>query len=89
MSMIALGVAYAYLFQNSMLTRIILVLFIVPITITANVVRVTGTGILSHYVGPAAAQGFFHEFAGIFVFLIAFAMFITVGAILSMWKTES
>ncbi len=89
MSMIALGVAYAYLFQKSMLKRMILVLFIVPITITANVARVTGTGILSHYVGPAAAQGFFHEFAGIFIFMAAFAMFIAVAAILNIWKTES
>lgn len=89
MSMIALGVAYAYLFQNSVIKRLILVLFIVPITITANVVRVTGTGILSHYVGPAAAQGFFHEFAGIFIFMVAFAMFIAVAAILNIWKTES
>ncbi len=89
MSMIALGVAYTYLFQNNMIKRLILVLFIVPITIAANVVRVTGTGILSHYVGSAAAQGFFHEFAGIFVFLVAFAMFITVGFFLSFWKTES
>ncbi len=89
MSMIALGVAYAYLFQNNVIKRLILVLFIVPITITANVARVTGTGILSHYVGPAAAQGFFHEFAGIFIFMVAFAMFISVAAILNIWKTES
>ncbi len=89
MSMIALGVAYAYLFQNSVIKRLILVLFIVPITITANVARVTGTGILSHYVGPAAAQGFFHEFAGIFIFMVAFAMFIAVAAILNIWKTET
>ncbi len=89
MSMIALGVAYAYLLQNSVIKRLILVLFIVPITIVANVARVTGTGILSHYVGPAAAQGFFHEFAGIFVFLVAFAIFVAVAAILSIWKTES
>jgi exosortase len=89
MSMIALGVAYAYIFQKNMLKRTILVICIVPITITANVARVTGTGILSHYVGPAAAQGFFHEFAGIVVFIVAFAMFISVAAILRIWKTDS
>ncbi len=89
MSMIALGVAYAYLFQNSVIKRLILVLFIVPITIVANVARVTGTGILAHYVGQTAAQGFFHEFAGIFVFLVAFLMFIVVGAALSMWNKGS
>ncbi len=89
MSMIALGTAYAYLFQNSVIKRLILVLFIVPITIVANVARVTGTGILAHYVGQTAAQGFFHEFAGIFVFLVAFLMFIVVGAVLSMWNKGS
>ena len=89
MSMIALGVAYAYIFQKSMLKRTILVLCIVPITIITNVARVTGTGILAHYVGPAAAQGFFHEFAGIVVFLVAFAMFISVATILRIWKIES
>ncbi len=89
MSMIALGVAYAYIFQKNMLKRTILVLCIVPITIITNVGRVTGTGILSHYVGPSAAQGFFHEFAGIVVFLVAFAMFISVATILRIWKTES
>ncbi len=89
MSMIALGVAYAYLFQKSVIKRLILVSFIVPITIIANVARVTGTGILSHYVGPVAAQGFFHEFAGIVVFLVAFAMFISVATILRIWKIES
>lgn len=88
MSMIALGVAYTYIFQKGLLKRVILVLCIVPITIIANVARVTGTGILSHYMGPAAAQGFFHEFAGIVVFLVAFAMFISVATILRMWKTE-
>ncbi len=89
MSMIALGIAYAYLFQKSVIKRVILVIFIVPITIIANVARVTGTGILSHYVGPSAAQGFFHEFAGIVVFLVAFAMFISVAAILRIWKIGS
>jgi exosortase len=89
MSMIALGVAYAYIFEKNMLKRMILVLCIVPITIVTNVARVTGTGILSHYVGPAAAQGFFHEFAGIVVFLVAFAMFISVAAILRIWKIAS
>ena len=59
MSMIALGVAYAYIFQRSMLKRTILVICIVPITIVTNVARVTGTGILSHYMGPAAASRIF------------------------------
>ncbi len=89
MSMVALGVAYAYIFERSMLKRTILVICIVPITIITNVARVTGTGILSHYMGPSAASGFFHEFAGIVVFLAAFAMFISVAAILKIWRIGS
>jgi exosortase len=88
MSMIALGVAYAYIFERSMVKRTILVICIVPITIITNVARVTGTGILSHYIGPAAASGFFHEFAGIVVFLVAFAMFISVATLLRIWKIK-
>ena len=83
MPMIALGVAYAYFSQNSLIKKIILVLLTIPITILANVMRVTGTGILTHYVGPAAALGFFHEFAGIFIFLVAFAMLVLTGTIIN------
>jgi len=89
MSMIALGVAYAYIFERSMVKRTILVICIVPITIITNVARVTGTGILSHYIGPAAASGFFHEFAGIVVFIAAFAMFISVATLLRLWQIKS
>ena len=42
-----------------------------PIAIFANGTRVAGTGIASHFVGPAAAEGFFHTFSGWMVFVVA------------------
>ncbi len=44
--------------------RLVLVASVIPVAILANTVRVTSTGILAHTVGPQAAEGFFHGFAG-------------------------
>jgi exosortase/archaeosortase family protein len=40
----------------------------------ANGLRVAGTGFAAHYYGPAAAEGFFHEFSGWLVFIVAFVL---------------
>src|SRR6185503_18319352 len=42
----------------------IIVLSAVPIAIFTNALRVSGTGILSHYYGTEIADGFFHSFSG-------------------------
>ena len=54
--------------------RIAFVLSAVPIALLANAVRVSGTGLLAHKYGGAAAEGFFHSFSGGFVFVFAFAI---------------
>ena len=41
--------------------------------IVANGLRVAGTGVAAQYYGAAAAEGFFHEFSGWVVFMVAFA----------------
>jgi exosortase/archaeosortase family protein len=43
---------------------------------------VVGTGVLAHYYGAAAAEGFFHEFAGLAVFSLALLLLILVGMFL-------
>jgi lipoprotein signal peptidase len=54
----------------------------IPIAILTNAMRVAGTGIAAYYIGPEAAQGFFHEFSGWIVFLFAFAMILVVQRII-------
>jgi hypothetical protein len=60
-----------------------LVLLSVPIAIVANAFRVSGTGILAHYWGAQAAEGFYHTFSGWLIFLVAFALLLACGWLLS------
>lgn len=82
MSLLALGAAYALVLYSSLRDRAILILSTLPIAVFTNCLRVIATGFLAQYIGSAAAEGFFHEFAGLFVFLTAVAMFLALGAIL-------
>ncbi|EPR30580.1 eight transmembrane protein EpsH [Alkalidesulfovibrio alkalitolerans DSM 16529] len=82
MSLLALGAAYALVLYSSLRDRAILILSTLPIAVFTNCLRVIATGVLAQYIGSAAAEGFFHEFAGLFVFLTAVAMFLGLGAIL-------
>jgi len=56
------------------------------VAIVVNAFRVAGTGIAAHYFGPAAAQGFLHEFAGLFMFAAAFALIFGIRYVLGLVK---
>ncbi len=86
MSLLALGVALAVLSQDKTSRRVVLVLLTVPIAILTNMIRVIGTGFLAQYYGAAAAEGFFHEFAGMGVFVLAMVMlFVCSGVLRKIW----
>jgi exosortase len=86
MSLLALGVALAVLSQEKMSRRVVLVLMTIPIAIFTNMIRVIGTGFLAQYYGAAAAEGFFHEFAGMGVFVLAMVMlFVCSGVLRKVW----
>ncbi len=78
MSLLALGVAYAYFSQKSLTKKIILIASTIPIALLANAARVIGTGILAHHYGAAVAEGFFHEFAGMVIFAVSMTMLVGV-----------
>jgi exosortase len=81
-SLLALAVAYAFFTDLSPAKRWIVVLSAIPIAIFTNAMRVIGTGVLAQYYGARAAEGFFHEFAGLVVFALAMVMLVGVGALL-------
>jgi exosortase len=62
--------------------RGVLAVLSVPIAVVANAARVTGTGIAAAWIGPYAAEGFFHEFAGWVVFVAAFALLLAAERLL-------
>ncbi|WP_296722797.1 exosortase V [Erythrobacter sp.] len=60
----------------------LLVLFIVPIALLANFVRVLILILLTYHAGEAAAQGFLHNFAGIVMFAVAIAAVFALDSVL-------
>lgn len=81
MSLLAISTAYAFVIPVSPIKRWIVMLSALPLALFTNALRVIVTGILSNYVGAAAAQGFFHEFAGMAVFAIAIALLLAIGTL--------
>lgn len=82
MSLVALGVVFAYISETVLWKRLVIACSTIPIAIAANAFRVTGTGVLAQYVSPKAAEGFFHTFSGWLVFVVAFALLVVVGGAL-------
>jgi exosortase D (VPLPA-CTERM-specific) len=87
-SLLALAVAFAFFLRISPWKRWILICAAVPIAIITNAVRVIVTGILAQYWGAKAAEGFFHEFAGMVVFAVAMVMLVSLGTLLGRGKKQ-
>ncbi len=81
-SLIALAVAYACLVNTTNFRRWIIIVSAIPIALITNALRVIVTGILAQYWGARAAEGFFHEFAGLMVFALALAILVMLGIVL-------
>jgi exosortase len=77
-SLITLGIVYGYFMDSRTWVRVLIVVSAIPVAIVANGARVAGTGMAAHWIGPEAADGFFHEFSGWIVFLFAFVMILII-----------
>jgi len=82
-SLEALGLLYLNLVKHDSLFRnITLAIFIIPISFTANVIRVMVLTLVTYYFGDAAGQGFVHGFAGMVLFVVALILIMSVDSIL-------
>ena len=73
----ALGLLYLNIVRRDSLFRNVgLALLIVPISFTANVIRVMTLSLITYHFGDAAGQGFLHGFAGMVLFLSALLLII-------------
>ena len=71
-SLTALGLFYAYIRHRANWRYMaLMVACIAPVAILANLVRVVLLLLITYHFGEAAGQGFFHEFAGLTMFLTA------------------
>ena len=81
--LLCLGIVFAFYRPMIWWKRLVLVAITVPLAVGTNIVRIAGTGILAHYFGEGVAQGFFHDFSGWAVFMVCFAIFLAVAALLN------
>lgn len=79
----ALGLLYLNLVRHDSLFRnITLAILIVPLSFTANVIRVMVLTLVTYYFGDEAGQGFVHGFAGMVLFIVALMLIIGADSLL-------
>ena len=81
-SLSALTLFYIYfMHRNNRRLQILLLLFVVPVAVLANFLRVMILIMLTYHAGEAAAQSFIHDLAGITTFVLALSMIFLVDMI--------
>ncbi|MFZ2989138.1 exosortase B [Ideonella sp.] len=79
----AMGLLYLNVVRHSSVFRnIALAILIVPISFSANVVRVIALSLITFHFGDAAGQGFLHGFAGMVLFMSALILIIATDTLL-------
>jgi exosortase len=74
LTLISLAVSFGYLLEPRLWIRLVLVALMVPSAIVSNAIRIMGAGMMAHRFGPAAAEGFLHEFSGWAIFLVSLVL---------------
>ncbi len=82
-SLSVLSTFYIYVRRSGdVLRAVILALFIVPVAMAANLVRVLTLILLTYHAGEATAQGFLHNFAGMTMFVAALLILFAIDSAL-------
>jgi len=79
-SLVVLSLLMVYFFRDHIWKRVVLFFSCIPLAIALNGSRITLTAVLYKYFGQAAADGFFHGFSGLMIFLVAIPVLL-----LEMW----
>jgi len=82
MTFVTLAGAMGFLSSRPMWQKILITVSAVPIAILCNVFRVSGQGLLDHYVSPKWSENFAHQFAGVIMLIPAFFLLQATGWIL-------
>ncbi len=80
-TMVALGLAYAYLNKGSLKKKALLVFSVIPIALVGNLLRITGICLVTYHLGEKAGQ-VFHNIAGYVIFLVLIAGLFWVDGLL-------
>jgi exosortase/archaeosortase family protein len=87
-TLLTLTILYGYFFEPHMWMRLFLLGLTGPLALFCNGLRITGTGLLTQHVDPAAAEDFFHSFSGWFLFLVALGATFAVHRAMSLIRKK-
>ena len=82
LSLGTLAIIYGYFLEPSAWRRLGLVAAALPIAVAANSLRVVATGLLVQYWDPHKAEGFFHSFESLMIFLLSFGLIVSLHAVM-------
>ncbi|OGP13272.1 MAG: EpsI family protein [Deltaproteobacteria bacterium GWA2_54_12] len=85
----ALGILFAYFFERIAWKRLFCVLVTIPLGILLNALRIGVTGILTEMFGPKVSEGFFHDFSGWVLFVVAFIMLFLISRFLAVFSPQA
>lgn len=86
-TLLSLGIVYVYISNSSTPNKFLLSVFIVPLALLGNLIRVITLCLITFYFGEEAGQGFFHNFSGIVMFIITILGLISLESLLNMKKS--
>lgn len=79
-AMMALTAGYAYFNHRLWYQRVLLFALSVPIAIFGNVVRILTIALVGTYADPEFALGFYHDYSGYVVFIVAIGCMVATSA---------
>lgn len=90
----AMGLLYLHVMRYESVARnALLAIFIVPISFSANTIRVIALTLITYHFGDAAGQGFLHGFAGMVLFITALLIIMGVDSLLQLgekrWRGQA
>lgn len=87
-SLLTLAMVWAYVALNGVWSKVVLVASAIPITMAANSLRVIVTAVIAQLFGMEYAEGFYHDFAGWLIFLVAFAGLLCVHGLITLLQRK-
>lgn len=82
-ALLALTAGYAYFNQPTWFRRGVLFAFAIPLAVLGNVARILTICLFGTYVSKDFAIGFLHDYSGFVVFLVAIALMVAIGEIIT------
>ena len=81
-ALMALTAGYAYFNQPTWLRRGILFACSVPLAVAGNVARIVSICVIASGSDPKFATGFYHDYSGYIVFIVAIALMVLMGEVI-------